>query len=67
MYDQSSSDPAAVNSESFLSVLLAKLERTFPSVHLLSGKFCDEGRVVLVPPHCWSRCVTEPQSQHINE
>lgn len=38
MYDQSSSDPAALSSEAFLSVLLAKLERSFPSVHLLSGE-----------------------------
>lgn len=38
MYDQSSSDPAALSAESFLSVLLVKLERSFPSVHLLSGQ-----------------------------
>ena len=38
VYDQSSSDPAALSSESFLSVLLVKLERSFPSVHLLSGQ-----------------------------
>ncbi len=37
VYDQSSSDPASVSSEAFLSVLLAKLEKSFPSVHLLSG------------------------------
>lgn len=38
VYDQSSSDPAALGSDSFLSVLLVKLERSFPSVHLLSGE-----------------------------
>lgn len=38
VYDQSSSDPAALSAESFLSVLLVKLERSFPSVHLLSGQ-----------------------------
>lgn len=38
VYDQSSADPAALSSESFISVLLVKLERSFPSVHLLSGE-----------------------------
>lgn len=38
VYDQSSSDPQTLSSESFLSVLLGKLERSFPSVHLLSGE-----------------------------
>ncbi|GAA6070563.1 dual specificity protein phosphatase 16, partial [Tachysurus ichikawai] len=37
VYDQSSSNPSSLSSEAFLSVLLAKLERSFPSVHLLSG------------------------------
>lgn len=37
VYDQSSSDPSSLSSETFLSVLLAKLEKSFSSVHLLSG------------------------------
>uniref|UniRef100_A0A7N6BGY3 Dual specificity phosphatase 16 n=1 Tax=Anabas testudineus TaxID=64144 RepID=A0A7N6BGY3_ANATE len=64
VYDQSSSDPAALSSESFLSVLLLKLERTFPSVHLLSGGFSEfshlfpglcEGKSTLVPS-----CISQP-------
>lgn len=39
VYDQSSSDPATVGADSFLGVLLLKLGRSFPSVHLLSGGF----------------------------
>jgi len=42
VYDQSSSGPSSLSSESFLSVLLLKLERSFPSVHLLSGQ-CQTG------------------------
>ncbi|PWA22206.1 hypothetical protein CCH79_00017419 [Gambusia affinis] len=58
VYDQNSSDPAALGADSFLSVLLVKLERSFPSVHLLSGGFYEfsqlfpglcEGKSVLVP------------------
>ncbi|KAA0720612.1 Dual specificity protein phosphatase 16 [Triplophysa tibetana] len=37
VYDQSSADSASLSSEAFLSILLAKLEKRFPSVHLLSG------------------------------
>lgn len=37
VYDQSSPDSASLSSEAFLSILLAKLEKRFPSVHLLSG------------------------------
>ncbi|XP_071771883.2 dual specificity protein phosphatase 16 [Centroberyx gerrardi] len=64
VYDQSSSDPAALSSEAFLSVLLAKLERSFPSVHLLSGGFAEfshlfpglcEGKSTLVPS-----CISQP-------
>ncbi|XP_070710120.1 dual specificity protein phosphatase 16 [Pempheris klunzingeri] len=64
VYDQSSSDPAALSSESFLSVLLVKLERSFPSVHLLSGGFSQfshlfpglcEGKSSLVPS-----CISQP-------
>ncbi|KAM9334934.1 dual specificity protein phosphatase 16 [Symphorus nematophorus] len=64
VYDQSSSDPAALSSESFLSVLLVKLERSFPSVHLLSGGFSEfshlfpglcEGKSALVPS-----CISQP-------
>lgn len=38
VYDQSSSDPSSLSPDAFLSVLLAKLEKSFPSVHLLSGE-----------------------------
>lgn len=64
VYDQSSSDPTALSSESFLSVLLVKLERSFPSVHLLSGGFSQfsqlfpglcEGKSTLVPS-----CISQP-------
>ncbi|RVE56674.1 hypothetical protein OJAV_G00222980 [Oryzias javanicus] len=64
VYDQSSSDPAALGSDCFLSVLLLKLERSFTSVHLLSGGFSTfshlfpglcEGRSALVPS-----CVSQP-------
>nr|XP_020469077.1 dual specificity protein phosphatase 16 [Monopterus albus] len=64
VYDQSSSDPAALSSESFLGVLLVKLERSFPSVHLLSGGFSEfshlfpglcEGKSTLVPS-----CISQP-------
>lgn len=64
VYDQSSSEPSSLSSESFLSVLLLKLERTFPSVHLLSGGFSEfshlfpglcEGKSSLVPS-----CMSQP-------
>lgn len=64
VYDQSSSDPSSLSSEAFLSVLLAKLERSFPSVHLLSGGFAEfshlfpglcEGKSTLVPS-----CISQP-------
>ncbi|XP_034382462.1 dual specificity protein phosphatase 16 [Cyclopterus lumpus] len=64
VYDQSSSDPSSLSSESFLSVLLLKLERSFPSVHLLSGGFSEfsclfpglcEGKSSLVPS-----CMSQP-------
>uniref|UniRef100_A0A8C2IVM0 protein-tyrosine-phosphatase n=1 Tax=Cyprinus carpio TaxID=7962 RepID=A0A8C2IVM0_CYPCA len=64
VYDQSSSDPASLSSEAFLSVLLAKLEKSFPSVHLLSGGFVAfsqlfpglcEGKSPLVPS-----CISQP-------
>ncbi|KAM8740238.1 dual specificity protein phosphatase 16 [Acanthopagrus schlegelii] len=64
VYDQSSSEPAALSPESFLSVLLVKLERSFPSVHLLSGGFSEfshlfpglcEGKSTLVPS-----CISQP-------
>ncbi|XP_062338570.1 dual specificity protein phosphatase 16 [Osmerus eperlanus] len=64
VYDQSSSDPSSLASEAFLSVLLAKLERSFPSVHLLSGGFAEfshhfpglcEGKSTLVPS-----CISQP-------
>ncbi|XP_052441043.1 dual specificity protein phosphatase 16 [Carassius gibelio] len=64
VYDQSSTDPASLSSEAFLSVLLAKLEKSFPSVHLLSGGFVAfsqlfpglcEGKSSLVPS-----CISQP-------
>ncbi|RXN08128.1 dual specificity phosphatase 16 [Labeo rohita] len=64
VYDQSSSDPASLSSEAFLGVLLAKLEKSFPSVHLLSGGFVAfshlfpglcEGKSTLVPS-----CISQP-------
>ncbi|XP_029968995.1 dual specificity protein phosphatase 16 isoform X2 [Salarias fasciatus] len=64
VYDQSSSDPAALSTESFLCVLLLKLERSFPSVHLLSGGFSQfshlfpglcEGKSALLPS-----CASQP-------
>ncbi|KAF1372073.1 hypothetical protein PFLUV_G00260550 [Perca fluviatilis] len=64
VYDQSSSDPAALGAESFLGVLLVKLARSFPSVHLLSGGFSEfshlfpglcEGKSTLVPS-----CISQP-------
>ncbi|XP_030627483.1 dual specificity protein phosphatase 16 [Chanos chanos] len=64
VYDQSSSDPTTLSSEAFLSVLLVKLEKSFPSVHLLSGGFLEfshlfpglcEGKSALVPS-----CISQP-------
>ncbi|XP_041833483.1 dual specificity protein phosphatase 16 [Melanotaenia boesemani] len=69
VYDQNSSDPAALGSDSFLSVLLVKLERTFPSVHLLSGGFSEfshlfpglcEGKSTLVPSCISQPCISQP-------
>ncbi|KAI7792203.1 putative dual specificity protein phosphatase 16, partial [Triplophysa rosa] len=63
-YDQSSPDSASLSSEAFLSILLAKLEKRFPSVHLLSGGFVEfshlfpglcEGKSTLVPS-----CISQP-------
>ncbi|XP_072310036.1 dual specificity protein phosphatase 16 [Eucyclogobius newberryi] len=64
VYDQSSSDLAALSPDSFLCVLLVKLEKTFPSVHLLSGGFSEfchlfpglcEGKATCMP-----LCVSQP-------
>ncbi|XP_033844838.1 dual specificity protein phosphatase 16 [Periophthalmus magnuspinnatus] len=64
VYDQSSSDLAALSPDSFLCVLLLKLEKTFPSVHLLSGGFSEfchlfpglcEGKSTCVPS-----CTSQP-------
>ncbi|KAM9846159.1 dual specificity protein phosphatase 16 [Aulostomus maculatus] len=64
VYDQSSSDAASLGSDCFLKVLLLKLERNFPSVHLLSGGFSEfshlfpglcEGKSALVPS-----CISQP-------
>ncbi|KAL7976341.1 hypothetical protein Chor_002560 [Crotalus horridus] len=38
VYDQNSADLATVPSDSFLSLLLRKLEKNFNSVHLLAGR-----------------------------
>lgn len=38
VYDQNSSDPSHLSPESFLNVVLLKLERMFTTVHLLSGQ-----------------------------
>ncbi|XP_067282959.1 dual specificity protein phosphatase 16 [Pseudorasbora parva] len=63
VYDQSSSDPASLSPDAFLSVLLAKLEKSFPSVHLLSGGFSEFCRVF--PALCEGKsapllCVSQP-------
>ncbi|XP_066525427.1 dual specificity protein phosphatase 16 [Hoplias malabaricus] len=64
VYDQCSSDLSSLQSEAFLSVLLAKLARSFQSVHLLSGGFVEfsrlfpglcEGKSMLVPS-----CISQP-------
>lgn len=38
VYDQNSSDPNHLGPESFLNIVLLKLERIFTTVHLLSGQ-----------------------------
>lgn len=50
VYDQSSSDPAAVSSESFLGVLLLKLRRSFPSIYLLSGESTKSRQLRQIQP-----------------
>nr|XP_057923454.1 dual specificity protein phosphatase 16 [Doryrhamphus excisus] len=64
VYDHSSSDPSSLGSDGFVSVLLLKLERNFPSVHLLEGGFSEfsrqfpglcEGKMAAVPS-----CVSPP-------
>ncbi|KAM8907842.1 dual specificity protein phosphatase 16 [Spinachia spinachia] len=64
VYDHSSSHPSSLSSESFLSVLLLKLEKSFGSVHLLSGGFSEfsqlfpglcEGKSSVVPS-----CISQP-------
>nr|XP_006633696.1 PREDICTED: dual specificity protein phosphatase 16 [Lepisosteus oculatus]XP_015208448.1 PREDICTED: dual specificity protein phosphatase 16 [Lepisosteus oculatus]XP_015208449.1 PREDICTED: dual specificity protein phosphatase 16 [Lepisosteus oculatus]XP_015208451.1 PREDICTED: dual specificity protein phosphatase 16 [Lepisosteus oculatus] len=64
VYDQSSANMASLSSEAFLTVLLAKLEKSFHSVHLLTGGFAEfshyfpglcEGKSVLVPS-----CISQP-------
>lgn len=46
VYDQNWCEPAQLSPESFVSVVLLKLERSFGSVHLLSG---GSGSPALVP------------------
>uniref|UniRef100_UPI001EAF7617 dual specificity protein phosphatase 16-like n=1 Tax=Oncorhynchus gorbuscha TaxID=8017 RepID=UPI001EAF7617 len=69
VYDQSSSDPLTLPSEAFLTVLLDKLERSFPSVHLLSGGFSSfsqlfpglcEGKVLLATSCLVPTCLSQP-------
>ncbi|XP_034019076.1 dual specificity protein phosphatase 16 isoform X2 [Thalassophryne amazonica] len=64
VYDHSSSHLPGLSPESFLSILLAKLDQNFPSVHLLSGGFAEfshmfpglcEGKSTLVPS-----CISQP-------
>ncbi|XP_033004130.1 dual specificity protein phosphatase 16 [Lacerta agilis] len=64
VYDQSSKNVASVSSDSFLTVLLGKLEKNFSSVHLLAGGFAEfsscfpglcEGKSILVPS-----CISQP-------
>lgn len=51
VYDQNSSDPAALAADSFLSVLLVKLERSFSSVHLLKGQFLLSSDLTIEPSY----------------
>ncbi|KAJ7987924.1 hypothetical protein DPEC_G00318290 [Dallia pectoralis] len=69
VYDQSSLDPMTLPSEAFLTVLLAKLERSFPSVHLLSGGFSEfselfpglcEGKALLTSSCLVPSCLSQP-------
>uniref|UniRef100_A0A0F7Z8M6 Dual specificity protein phosphatase 16-like n=2 Tax=Crotalus adamanteus TaxID=8729 RepID=A0A0F7Z8M6_CROAD len=64
VYDQNSADLATIPSDSFLSLLLRKLEKNFNSVHLLAGGFAEfsncfpglcEGKSILVPS-----CISQP-------
>nr|XP_056718446.1 dual specificity protein phosphatase 16 [Euleptes europaea] len=64
VYDQSSKNLASLSSDSFLTVLLGKLEKNFCSVHLLIGGFADfsscfpglcEEKSILVPS-----CISQP-------
>lgn len=64
VYDQSSKDVSSISSDSFLTVLLGKLEKNFSSVHLLAGGFAEfsscfpglcEGKSILVPS-----CISQP-------
>lgn len=58
VYDQSSSNPSALPAESFLTVLLTKLQRSFLSVHLLSGGFLEFSK--LFPGLCEGKCMLVP-------
>ncbi|XP_043944067.1 dual specificity protein phosphatase 16 [Protopterus annectens] len=64
VYDQSSKDVSSVSPDSFLTVLLGKLEKSFRYVHLLSGGFVAfsncfpglcEGKSAIVPT-----CISQP-------
>ncbi|XP_054625385.1 dual specificity protein phosphatase 16 isoform X2 [Dunckerocampus dactyliophorus] len=58
VYDQSSSDLSSLGSDGFVSVLLVKLERNFPSVHLLEGGFSAFSR--LFPGLCEGKSAQVP-------
>ncbi|XP_007425972.1 dual specificity protein phosphatase 16 [Python bivittatus] len=64
VYDQNSADLVSVPPDSFLSLLLRKLEKNFRCVHLLAGGFAEfsngfpglcEGKSILVPS-----CISQP-------
>ncbi|XP_069484809.1 dual specificity protein phosphatase 16 [Ambystoma mexicanum] len=64
VYDQNSPDVSSLSPESFLAVLLGKLQSRFCFVHLLSGGFAEfaacfpglcEGKATLVPS-----CISQP-------
>ncbi|XP_041111228.1 dual specificity protein phosphatase 16 [Polyodon spathula] len=66
VYDQSSQAVAALSSDCFLTVLLAKLQKSFCSVHLLSGGFTEffkcfpglcEGKSAVIPTSISQPCL----------
>ncbi|KAF7248116.1 Dual specificity protein phosphatase 16 [Varanus komodoensis] len=55
VYDQNSKNVASVSSDSFLSVLLGKLEKNFSCVHLLAGRILGSHEQMILP----SRALTK--------